>query len=91
MITNTLHEELNDLFATIRNTGMYAIALSENEGARMKLLNMLQYASRKEIKLKQIIADFEDKTVILSSEGISQDTIANTEGDIKVVTIEKND
>ena len=92
MIANKLHLALDDFFNSLRNDGITAIALSDNEEVRTRLLGVMQYATRKEIELKQLIADLEDNIVITDNdEGISTDQLANVEGDITVVTIDKQD
>jgi hypothetical protein len=90
MIANKLHESLNEFFNKLRDDGMTAIALSENEEARMKMLGLLQYATRKEIELKQMIADLEDGVIITDGSGISIEQLANTNGPITEVKIEQH-
>ena len=88
MVANKLHEELNEFFSKLREDGMLAIALSENEEARLKFLSLMQYATRAEITLKQTIADLEDGVIITDGEGISTEALANTEGNITEIKIE---
>ena len=91
MVANKLHKELNEFFNKLREDGMTAIALSENEGARMKLLQLMQFATRKEIELKQIIATLEDGVVITDGTGIPESQLANAEGNITEIKIAAND
>lgn len=91
MITNDLHIKLDELFNTLREDGMTAIALSEKEEVRIKLLGMLQYLTRKEIELKQTISNLEGTIIISDGEGIDEGQLANIEGTINIITITKND
>ena len=91
MIANELHEELNNLFNTLREDGMTAIALCENEGARTKLLGLMQYATRQEVVLKKLISDVEDTVIITTDDNISEDQLNDSGETVRVIKIDIND
>jgi hypothetical protein len=88
-----LHKELNLFFNKLREDGMTAVALCD-EAASTKLLGFLQYATRQEIALKQILADMEkdeDQLIVTDGSGIPLDVLAESEGGLKEVTFNKHD
>jgi hypothetical protein len=94
MSLTKLHTELNLFFNKVREDGMTAVALCENEAATIKLLGFLQYATRQEIALKQILVEMEkeeDLTIVTDGSGIPLDVLEESTGGLKEVTLKKYD
>jgi len=92
MKTEELIEELTGFFNQLREDGMIAIALSESENSRMKLLGLMQYATRQEIVLKRLVNDLEHQLnpdiLVESAEGVDLDKLAEAGTNIKTVKID---
>jgi hypothetical protein len=91
MVANKLHVALDTFFNDLRNDGITAIALSDNEEVRTRLLGVMQYVTRTEIELKQLISELESNIVLSDGSGVDVSQLANTEGDITIVTIGEHD
>lgn len=92
MRTEELLEELTGFFNQLREDGMIAIALSESEQSRMKLLGLMQFSTRQEIVLKRIVKDLEKQLnpdiLIKSEEGVDLNKLA--EAGTNIITVEVN-
>lgn len=78
-IAKDLYKEINSLFDNLKQDGMMAIALSDNEPSRMKMLAMLQFATRKEAKIRALIIELEDKVILNDSEPIDLRVLEGTD------------
>lgn len=92
MKTEELVEELTGFFNTLREDGMIAIALSESEKSRMKLLGLMQYATRQEISLKRLVKELENELnpdiLLESEEGVDLNKLAEAGTNIKTVKVD---
>jgi len=78
-IANEISKELNSLFDNLRDNGMMAIALCDNEDARMKILATLQHATRKEASIRELVNELNSKMIINDSEPIDLRVLEGTQ------------
>ncbi len=83
-IAKEINKELNSLFDNLRDNGMMAIALCENEDSRMKMLAMLQHATRKEAIIRSLVTELDSKFILNDSDPIDLKVLEGTQEAVNI-------
>ena len=82
-VPTELMRALTDFFTKLQEDGMLSIALCDSEKGRMKMLGLLQYATREEIKFKHMLNHITDNTEVVLTTGNGIDvTDLETTGEV---------
>jgi hypothetical protein len=92
-IPTELMKAMTEFFAKLQEDGMLSIALCDNEKGRMKMLHLLQHASREEIKFKHMLNHITDNAeVILTENGeVNVEDLENTGSEFQTVDVKKTE
>ena len=92
-IPTELMKAMSEFFTKLQEDGMLAIALCDNEKGRMKMLGLLQYATREEIKFKHMLNHITENSevVLTDGNGIDVEDLENTGETFQEVKVEKRD
>lgn len=68
-IPTELMRAMTEFFTKLQEDGMLAIALCDSEKGRMKMLGLLQHATREEIKFKHMLNHITENSEVILTEG----------------------